>query len=161
MGSCCTKEEEASQIEDAADERKRLLENPVSGGDTKHYGTSDKKMSNIPNKSDDDTLCRIVKQVEVNVIDVPALKSMEESRDFMDKAEKYTQRLSSTVPSFTSNKKSCLLEDIPVPEEVLSKNPVSPVEKEMMNNVVDKTLNALKEIKIDHKEDLVVPFILT
>lgn len=147
--------------EDTVDESKRLLQDPVGDVTIKHYGTSENNPAILPNKSEDDKLCRIVKQVEVNVIDVPALKSMEESRDFTDKVEKYSQRLSTTAPTFTSDKKNCLLEDVPVPEEVLSKNPVSPIEKQMMNNVFDKTLNALKDIKIDHKEDLVVPFVVT
>ncbi|XP_067140364.1 ragulator complex protein LAMTOR1-like [Centruroides vittatus] len=155
MGSCCSKDEETAQIEDAVDDSTRF--NDVN---KKQYGTIESNPVAVPNNSEDENLSGILKRVEENVIDIPALRLTEESRDFTDRVEKYSQQLN--LPSACiSNEKVCLLEEVSTPEEVLSKNPEIPAENEKITKIVDKTVNALKEIKIEHKEELVVPFVLT
>ncbi|XP_071452536.1 ragulator complex protein LAMTOR1 [Hetaerina americana] len=62
----------------------------------------------------------------------------------------------STSPSGRMN--LCLLTDIPAPEKVLSEDHPNPEDLAIMSNALEKASKALSDLKVEHRENLVVPF---
>lgn len=166
MGCCCSTEDERVSQDGEVSERTRLLNDPVSNAYQvnsssndygNHYSTSATK------KSDEQSaLNRILQQTASNIIDVGALDSHTlEQHEYIERVRSYNHRFnalpSQKVPSRTRHEVQ-LLCDVPAVERILSAPPISLADLNMMVTSTQKVVAALTHIKVDHKEDLVVPF---
>ncbi|XP_013380251.1 ragulator complex protein LAMTOR1-like isoform X4 [Lingula anatina] len=163
MGNCCCpSDDKGFQINDP-DERTRLLGNPVSNNVSRPV-TSDSfpsPQNHASQRGDEQSaLNRILHQTASNVIDVAAIdaRSMEQ-HEYLDKARQYSSKLTmlcnkTPIPS----RPHSLPSGVGNPHAILSAPPLSQADIQFITQVADRTAQTLKEIKVKHKEDLVVPF---
>ncbi|MPC07479.1 ragulator complex protein LAMTOR1-like isoform X2 [Portunus trituberculatus] len=135
MGCCCSTEEENLSQDGEVNERTRLLNDPVSN----NY------------------------QVTANsIIDVGALECHTlEQREYIERVRTYNQRVNAIPQVKTPSKRHHevqLLYDTPATERVLSAQPISLADFNMMITASQKVVAAVSQIRVEHKEDLVVPF---
>lgn len=163
MGCCFSSEDDKTSQQGDPDERSRLLGNPV-GNTTRPTHRPEAYETHTPlpfgpRGDEQSALNKILHQTASNVIDVSAMDSHLEQHEYLDRARQYTQRVNgfgqklSYVP-----RRVCLLADLPAPEKILSADPVSPADLQLMEESFVKVLQALEDVKVVHKEDLVVQF---
>ncbi|XP_065337874.1 ragulator complex protein LAMTOR1 [Cloeon dipterum] len=169
MGNCCDSccGDDANSQSGEVTERSRLLEDPVSNNTNILRVQSDDFLSRYPNsmpKTSDEqsALNRILQETASNVIDVAALDSHTlEQHEYRERVTHYTQRLNgiAVMQRWRSPPtKVCLLADLPAPEKLLSTETVLPTDLQTMNYFMEAASEAMSNIKVEHKEDLVVPF---
>ncbi|CAD6237315.1 GSCOCG00002247001-RA-CDS [Cotesia congregata] len=165
MGCCCSLFNKDSGPQGGeANERTHLLVDPVSNSTNIPHAHSDDYVnqyaSSIPKKTDEQSaLNRILHETAANVIDVGALDSHNlEQHEYMDRSRVYSKRIETggvKIPQTTC----CLLNDIPAPERILSSEPITTEDQELIKTMVRSAVEALNDVKVEHKEDLVVPFL--
>ncbi|KAG7164867.1 ragulator complex protein LAMTOR1-like [Homarus americanus] len=166
MGCCCSTEPETLSQDGEANERTRLLNDPVSStyqvtASPSDYGNH--YSSSATKKSDEQTaLNRILQQTASNIIDVGALEYHTlEQHEYIERVRTYNQRLNTVPPQKIPNRahhEAQLLCDVSAAERILSAQPISFADFNLMMSSAQKVVAALSHIKVDHKEDLVVPF---
>lgn len=166
MGCCCSTEQESLSQDGEVSERTRLLNDQVSNAYqvnasssdyVNHYSTSATK------KSDEQSaLNRILQQTASNIIDVGALECHTlEQHEYLERVRMYNHRLNTVPPHKIPSRAHhnvMLLSDVPAAERILSAQPISLADLNMMISSTQKVVAALAHIKVEHKEDLVVPF---
>jgi len=161
--SCCFScdEEKLSQSGDST-ERTRLLPNVVGNSSQNQYG-DDVDFGRPPSNQKGDeqsALNRILHQTATNVIDVMAIDAHNlEQHEYMDRARQYTQKLATAnMKSIYTQKRPCLLKDVPAPERILTAELTPMSDLHLISSAADKAAKALTEVKVEHKDDLVVQF---
>ena len=101
------------------------------------------------------------------MIDVAALDSHNlEQHEYVERARQYIQKAQAVQHSLSSkysrlsavSKSNGVLRDIPAVESLLIDPPVNPEDYDLMLKNSFKISKAMREIHIEHREDLVVPF---
>uniref|UniRef100_A0A2R5LIG3 Ragulator complex protein LAMTOR1 n=1 Tax=Ornithodoros turicata TaxID=34597 RepID=A0A2R5LIG3_9ACAR len=156
---CCFSNDEDKRDQDEPTETSRLLANPVGNSSQQPYndGYGGVRGANSHHKGDDqNALSRILHQTAANVIDVSALDTHLEQHEYLNRSRQYTQRVGTLGTEFALQK-PCLLQD-GAPQEWLSHPPLPPMQMQAMDELMDKVQQALGDIQVEHKEDLVVQF---
>ncbi|XP_037935782.1 uncharacterized protein LOC119669826 [Teleopsis dalmanni] len=146
-------------------ERTHLLADPVNSSPalrhTSTHTVSNEYSQSLPKKDDQNALCRIlVQNTAINMIDVGAMDSHNlEHQEYSDRIKLYSQRLQQQWSNIQHPEKvqTGLLKDVSNPEYFLKKT-AKMDDLLQIKYAVNKAQAALMDVKIDHKEAIVVPF---
>ncbi|KAL7293710.1 hypothetical protein TKK_0012782 [Trichogramma kaykai] len=165
MGCCYSFcKDDGSQQGGEANERTHLLADPVGSNTSIPRVHSDdyvnQYQNSAPKRTDEQSaLNRILHETAANIIDVGALDSHNlEQHEYIERSRTYIKRIETSgirVPDLSF----CLLKDIPAPEKVLASATLNPVDKDLIMNFLHNSVLALENVQVEHKEDLVVPFL--
>uniref|UniRef100_A0A1B6KAL9 Ragulator complex protein LAMTOR1 n=1 Tax=Graphocephala atropunctata TaxID=36148 RepID=A0A1B6KAL9_9HEMI len=166
MGCCFSCKEDSSSQGGEPSEHTRLLVDPVSNNASSimrvHSDDFESQYPNsLPKKTDEQSaLNRILQEAATNVIDVAAMGAHNlEQHEYMDRMKHYSLKLQGVPSRYTPiRKQSCLLVDIPAPDRVLAVTPVHDSDIHQIMSACEAATAALAGVKVEHKEELVVPF---
>lgn len=165
MGCCFSNDDDKNSQNGDVNERSRLLGNPVSNNQARSsshddYGHHGPYGHSTQKGDEQSQLSRILHQTATNVIDVSALDAHNlEQHEYMDRARLYSQKIATSSTKFyQSGRESWLLSDVPAVDRILNAEPVPPSDLELINAIARKASKAIDDIRVEHKEDLVVQF---
>lgn len=159
MGCCPSCEENK---EDDVDNPNRPLINPIGDGSTSGSGIGYHSTAERSQQKGDEqsALNRILQETASSVIDVGALDAQPmDQHEYLDRSKHYSTRLSAWCSS-TSRHRGLgpLPAGVAAPLGVLSSQPVTLADVQLITNAAQKVSRSLRDVKVKHKEDLVVPF---
>ncbi|XP_064608267.1 ragulator complex protein LAMTOR1-like [Liolophura sinensis] len=162
---CCWSNEDDKYGQSEPDETTGLLRNPVGTTQTRPIigdGLYNPQAAQVPLKGDEQSaLSRILHQTASNVIDVAAIDSQQlEHHDYHDRSRQYSNRINMVLNRTGQPKtyKTSLPNGISAPQSVLAAQPISLADVQLITSAAERASKALKDVKVVHKEELVVPF---
>lgn len=165
MGCCFSSDDDKLSQHDPT-EHTRLLNNVVSNSSNRYNGYDDANSSqqadSLQKGDQQSALNRILHQTATNVIDVSALDSHNlEQHEYVDRARQYSSKLTKASISVAGgDSRPCLLADISAPEKVLAADFLPVNDLQTISTATENAYKALHKIKVEHKEDLVVQFVI-
>lgn len=103
-------------------------------------------------------LDKILQRTARNVIDVSVESNLVEQTEYQERARQYSNRINMVVGSSRLRQKTNLPNSLIAPQSVLAGKPISLNDVQLITNAAEKAAKCIKEIKVQHKENLVVPF---
>ncbi|CAL8120109.1 unnamed protein product [Orchesella dallaii] len=165
MGCCfsCKDDDDAQGGETS--ERQQLLRDPVSNSTpVVRVPNSDSRSSvtagpdGQPVRGQEDELQRILQETASAMIDVSGSGSHSlDQREFQERSRHYLQKIQTLSPTLLRGH-NLLLCDVPIPEKHLNVPLLSEDDLDLMAWATDEIQEALHSIRVEHCEDLVVPF---
>uniref|UniRef100_A0A0B6Z6I7 Ragulator complex protein LAMTOR1 n=1 Tax=Arion vulgaris TaxID=1028688 RepID=A0A0B6Z6I7_9EUPU len=163
MGCCFSSDEDEDSTVHNVNERTPLLDPGHSDRTQQNQSGRPGPIYSQQNQREDEQseFSRILRQTAINVIDVTSAESSNlEQGELQDRATQYSNRLNMVLSG--SGKVHVYRPNLPIgitsPHMTLSAPPVSLSDVHMITSYSEKLANAVKEIKIQHKESLVVAF---
>ncbi|KAL0273260.1 UNVERIFIED_CONTAM: hypothetical protein PYX00_005974 [Menopon gallinae] len=161
--SCCRGEESGTGNE--TNERTHLLADPAGNSSNNINRLQCEEYiarypNSMPKKNDEQSaLSKILHETATNVIDVSALDSHDlEQHEYYERMKAYKLRLSGLLRWLPPNQNKLLLTDVPAPEKLLCSDPISMDNFLLITKALEGVTQAVSEVCVIHKEDLVVPF---
>ncbi|XP_054714029.1 ragulator complex protein LAMTOR1-like isoform X2 [Uloborus diversus] len=160
MGCCfsCFNTNENKSQSGEPNERTTLLGNPVSNNSSRPLFSQD--FSDVVSGQLGDeqaALNKILHQTAVDIIDVSAIPTHIEQKDFIDRSKLYQKKIL-TLHLFHRKNDKHLLKDLPMPEKILSEPPLLLADFRMMEEIFKDVEEALKAVEIEPQGDLVSKF---
>ncbi|BFZ14585.1 hypothetical protein BsWGS_17626 [Bradybaena similaris] len=160
---CCHSSDESKDGAASANERTPLLDPNHSDHIQQIQGARSGPHYTQHNQRGDEQseFSRILRQTAINVIDVTSTETHNlEQGELQDRATQYSNRLNMVLAA--SGKSHTYKPNLPAvitsPQMTLSAPPVTLSDVHMITSISEKLAMAAKEIKIQHKESLVVAF---
>uniref|UniRef100_A0A0B6Z577 Ragulator complex protein LAMTOR1 n=1 Tax=Arion vulgaris TaxID=1028688 RepID=A0A0B6Z577_9EUPU len=162
MGCCFSSDENKDIGVPNANERTPLLDPNHSDNTQQIQGVrTGQPYSQQSQKDEQSEFSRILRQTAINVIDVTSTESQNlEQGEMQDRATQYSNRLNMVLSG--SGKSHVYRPNLPTgitsPQMTLSAPPLTLSDIQMITSISEKLASAVKEIRIQHKESLVVAF---
>lgn len=107
------------------------------------------------------SISRIINITESNVIDVTQVggKGIEQ-HEYHDKARQYSNRISAVLSGSYKTKmfKPFLPIGVSAPQPILASQPILFADVELITNATAEAAKAMREVRVDHREDLIAHF---
>ncbi|XP_064636133.1 ragulator complex protein LAMTOR1-like isoform X2 [Lineus longissimus] len=159
MGCCWSSEKDDNYTDPSESERRHLID-PVSNNTQNSDNYAPQSYGATQKGDEQSVLNRILHQAANNVIDVSAIDAHNmEQHEYQDRVKQYKTRVEIVCSSSQRLKRGPTLPNVGVmPQNVLSEPPVSLADIQFVSMTAEKALQAVRQVKVTHKEDLVVPF---
>jgi len=109
-------------------------------------------------KGQEDELAKILQETASAMIDVSGSGSHSlDQREFQERSRHYLQKIQTLSPVLLHTPVH-LLGDVPNPDKHLGAPLISDEDLDLMNWAMDEVEKAMHSIRVEHNEDLVVPF---
>lgn len=161
MGCCFSSDEDKTIGSQEPDERTRLLDPnpnaaaPIPGNQPGQTYTREREKGDEQSVMD-----RILHQNAQEVIDVASNETLIEQHEYHDRARQYSLRFKMVLANSgkQGTYKMMLPNGITTPQSVLAAPPISPAEIQLISNTSEKFSKGMRDVRVQHREDLVVSF---
>ncbi|XP_050415078.1 ragulator complex protein LAMTOR1 [Patella vulgata] len=160
MGCCFSEEEEPDYGPVNPNERTPLIDPSVSNQQAINQDRSNSTYQQPPKGDEQSALNRILHKNAREVIDVTADSQILQQSEYHDRQRQYSNRLNMVITN--SGRQQAYHVNLPPgvtsAHTVLSAPPVSSADILLIINATEKAAKCIKDIKVQHKEDLVASF---